>query len=288
MDLGLTTQTFSKQIGAREISVKGLLEKTPSFGMNFMEIRDNNGDYDLGMIRSLDDLAQEMGIRLSYGIKNELLTPEDESIFRGAVDRARILGKGTVIRMMASQDSLKSEAIKGYSQGQVEALVSVLKRFARVARENDLFLALENAREPLMGDRASYFGMGDLLERLEAAGISPTVGITFDPGNSMDLNLCKTPSKPDEVMRFLDTHSRFFHLVHLKCTQDGTVLPTIGDGDLGVKALLEGLEEREYGGCICLEIPGTGSLRQTEENLRASVEYLKSKRLDRFFPSMKA
>ncbi len=287
MDFGITTQTFSKQIGTGAVSLQGILEKIPTWGMNSMEIRDNDADCDLEMVGALNAFAQERGIRLSYGIKNELLKPEDESIFLGAVDRVKILGKGTVLRMMASQESLKPEGFKGYTQAHVDALVTVLKRFAQVAEENDLFLALENAREPLIGDGASYFGMGELLERLEAEGIAPPVGITFDPGNAMDVKLCKAPSQPGEVMRFLDKYNRFFHLVHLKCTREGSVLPAIGESDLDVKDLLEALEKKRYEGCICLELPGTDSLSQTEEHIGESIAYLGSEGLNRFFPSMK-
>ena len=144
-------------------------------------------------------------------------------------------------------------------------------------------MAPENAREPLMGDGVSYFGLGEFLAgTCLLCADSSAMKFTFDPANATTTSLCASPACGEEVLGFLETFRARIGLVHYKTTQGGVVQPVIGPGDVDHLRLLSRLHE-VYTGIFCLEIPGKGDLADTKADLVSSLKFLEKEGLLRFF-----
>ena len=278
MKLGITTNVFASQIKKNEITLEGVLNLASEIGMKSVEIRDDLCTLMLDEVRKLKEKADAKGLSLSYAIRTEMLATGDRALFEKGVLSASACGGRRVLRAMASQDALKVEGKKGYIREELDRLVKISNEYGEFAAKHQVLVAIEHAREPLFGDGRTYFGMSDLLERVEAGN----VGLTFDPANATNVSLCKASSTVGDVLRFVDMHLKRVFLVHYKTTKGGKGEPTIGDADIDHHMLFERLK-RGYDHVVCIEIPGTESLDLTRKNLRASLNYMKEKNLMGYF-----
>jgi hypothetical protein len=281
MKLGMTSNILAQPLKAGQIDLEGVLELARELRMRALEIRDDEVSLSLSRMEELKRKADSLGIQLTYAIKNDLFTPGDEDRFRQALDRASLLGEGTVMRMLLAQSVLKGK--KGYTREELGKLIGASCRYATYARGKEVIMAPEHAREPLMGDGLGYFGLGEYL-----AGTcllcedSSAIKFTFDPANATNTSLCLSPCGEEEVLGFLETFKSRLGLVHYKTTLQGMVQATIGKADVDHRRLLSRLQAA-YDGIFCLEIPGKADLEGTKADLLASLKYLEEEGLLSFF-----
>lgn len=272
MKLGFTSNIFGQCLKSGQIRLDELLSLGKEIGLKAMEIRDDEVSLSEGEVGDLKGKADGLGIQLTYAIKNDLLTPGDEEKFRKALDRACILGEWAVMRMLLAQSALKAK--KGYTREELGQLIGISCRYGTLAKEKKVLMAPEHAREPLMGDGVSYFGLGEYLAgTCLICADSSAIKFTFDPANATTTSLCTSPACGEEVLGFLETFQARIGLVHYKTTQGGVVQPVIGPGDVDHKRLLSRLHKL-YVGILCLEIPGKPDLASTQADFVSSLKFL--------------
>lgn len=276
MKLGITTNVYAGPLKNREVDLEGIVDLASKMSIKAVEIRDDAAALDEGRVRSLASRAREKGIVLSYGIKNDMMASTDRALFERGVKLASLCGPSCVLRILASQDALKAEGKGGYSPTDIETLKGTSETYGNLASASGVLVALENAREPLYGTGGS-FGMSDLIRGIK----SKSVGLTFDPANATNRSLCKSPSAENEVLRFVDELGSRFFLTHYKTTSNGATQAAIGDADVDNGRLLERLS-RVYHRVLCIEIPGSSTLKETTSSVQASLNYLRAKGLDRY------
>ena len=281
MKLGFTSNIFAQCIKSGQIRLDELLSLGKELGLKAMEIRDDEISLSEEEIRGLKGKADGLGMQLTYAIKNDLLTPGDEEKFRKALDRACLLGEWTVIRMLLAQSVLKGK--KGYTREELGQLIGISCRYGSYAKQKKVLMAPEHARDPLMGDGISYFGLGEYL-----AGTcllcedSSAIKFTLDPANATTTSLCASPACGEEVLGFLETFRARIGLIHYKTTQGGVVQPVIGPGDVDHQRLLSRLH-KVYTGIFCLEIPGKADVASTRADLVSSLKFLEGEELLQYF-----
>jgi sugar phosphate isomerase/epimerase len=257
--------------------LEGVLDLASGLGITAVEIRDDPASLEENRVRSIAAKARDKGLLLSYGIKNDMMAKADAELFEKGVRLASACGASCVLRIMASQDALKTEGKRGYSAADMEALKATTETYGKIASKSGVLVAIEHAREPLYS-AGGFYGISDLVQGVA----SRTVGLTFDPANATNKSLCKSPSTSSEVLKFVDEFGSRFHMVHYKTTRGGVVQPAIGDADTDNATLFERLS-KVYHGVLCVEIPGSPSLNDTSASLRASVDYLKAEKLVKYF-----
>jgi sugar phosphate isomerase/epimerase len=276
MKLGITTNVFAGPLRNREIELKGIIDLAPKFGMKAVEIRDDAASLDEVRVESLVSMARTNGLVLTYGIKNDMSLPEDRGVFERGVRLASLCGRDTVLRVLASQDSLKAEGKTGYSAAELERFISIAEKYGGLASASSVLVAIEHAREPLY--RAGrFFGMSDLMSGIK----TKSVGLTFDPANSTTKSLCRSPSTESEVLKFLEEFGSRIFITHFKTTRNGAVSAAISDADVDNQRLLESLS-KVYRGILCIEIPGAPTLNETMANLQASIDYIRLRGLSKY------
>ena len=205
-----------------------------------------------------------------------MMSGGDRDLFERGVRLASLCGRSTVLRMLASQDALRKAGKRGYSLADLEALKATLEAYGGVASASGVLRARENAREPLYGGEG-FFGMADLI-----SGAKPgDIGLTFDPANATTTSLCKSPSGEEEVLRFVDEFAPRVFITHYKTTKAGVVEAAIGDADVDNGKLLQTLSG-PYRGVLCVEIPGSPTLKETAASVQTSLDYLRAKGLYRY------
>ncbi|MDH7498962.1 MAG: hypothetical protein QHH30_01070 [candidate division NC10 bacterium] len=281
MRLGFTSNIFAQPLKSGQVTLKELLALGKEHRLRAMEIRDDEVRLSLQEVEDLKRTADGLGMQLTYAIKNDLLTPGDEEKFRAALERASLLGEWTVLRMLLAQSALKGK--KGYTREELGQLIGISCRYGSYAKEKKVIMAPEHAREPLMGDGVSFFGLGEYL-----AGTcllcedSSAIKFTFDPANATNLSLCTSPSCGEEVLGFLETFRARIALVHYKTTQGGAVQAVIGPADVENRRLLAQLQ-KGYAGIFCLEIPGKADLEGTKADLVSSLQFMEKEGLLSYF-----
>ena len=281
MKLGFTSNIFAQCLKSGQIRLDELLSLGKELGLKAMEIRDDEVSLSEGEVGDLKGKADGLGIQLTYAIKNDLLTPGDEEKFRKALDRACLLGEWAVMRMLLAQSALKAK--KGYTREELGQLIGISCRYGSLAKEKQVLMAPEHAREPLMGDGVSYFGLGEYLAgTCLICADSSAIKFTFDPANATTTSLCTSPACGEEVLGFLETFQARIGLVHYKTTQGGVVQPVIGPGDVDHKRLLSRLHKL-YTGILCLEIPGKPDLASTRADFVSSLKFLEGEGLLPYF-----
>jgi sugar phosphate isomerase/epimerase len=277
MKLGFTSNIFAQPLKSGQVKLDELLILGQGLGFRAMEIRDDEVALSPEAVQGLREKADGLGLSLSYAVKNDLLTPGDEERFGQALDRACLLGEWAVMRMLLAQSVLKGK--KGYTREELGQLIGISCRYGAMAKTKKILMAPEHAREPLMGDGSSYFGLGEYL-----AGTcllcedSSAIKFTFDPANATNTSLCTSPSCGEEVLGFLETFKARIGLVHYKTTQGGAVQAVIGPADVDHRRLFARLHEA-YAGVFCLEIPGKADLESTKADLVASLEFMEKEGL---------
>jgi sugar phosphate isomerase/epimerase len=275
MILGITTNVYAGPLKSHEIDLEGIIETAPGYSIRAIEIRDDLGSLDEARVRSLRSRAGDRGLVLSYGLRNDMFAEGDKALFERGVRLASLCGSGTVLRIVAAQDALKAEGKRGYTLAELERIRAITEEYGKIASGSDVLVAIENARDPLYGDRDSL-GMAELMRSVR----SKNVGLTFDPANATNKSLCKSPSSESDVFRYVDELGSRFFMTHYKTTREGVVQTSIGDADINNVSLLERLS-KVYKGILCIEIPGPATLKDTTSSVESSVSYLKSKGLFR-------
>jgi len=281
MRLGFTSNIFAQPLKSGQITLKELLSLGKEHRFRAMEIRDDEVGLSIQEVEDLKKTADGLGIQLTYAIKNDMLTPGDEEKHRAALERASLLGEWTVMRMLLAQSALKGK--KGYTREELGQLIGISCRYGAYAKEKKVIMAPEHAREPLMGDGVSFFGLGEYL-----AGTcllcedSSAIKFTFDPANATNASLCTSPSCGEEVLGFLETFRARIGLVHYKTTQGGAVQAVIGPADVENRRLLAQLQ-KAYAGIFCLEIPGKADLEGTKADLASSLQFMEREGLLSYF-----
>ena len=281
MRLGFTSNIFAQPLKSGQVQLRELLPLGKGLGFQAMEIRDEEVGLSPREVQDLKKAADGAGIQLTYAIKNDLLTEGDEEKFRAALERASLLGERAVMRMLLAQSALKAK--KGYSREELKRLIEISCGYASLAKEKKVLIAPEHAREPLMGDGASYFGLGEYL-----AGTCllcedfAYIKFTFDPANATNTSLCTSPSCGEEVLGFLETFKARIGLVHYKTTRGGAVQPVIGASDVDHRRLFSQLG-KAFAGIFCLEIPGKADLESTKADLVLSLKFMEGEVLFQYF-----
>src|ERR1700740_2637219 len=103
MKLGITTNVFAGPLKNKEVDLEGIISLASSWRLRSVEIRDDIAALGEPRVKSLVSLAQDYGLILSYGIKNDMMSPDDKPLFERAAKLASLCGTGTIIRMLASQ-----------------------------------------------------------------------------------------------------------------------------------------------------------------------------------------
>ncbi len=283
MRLGFTTNIFAEALRSGEANLGGLIELAEEEGFSAIEVRDDGASVPSGELKGFVKDAAARGIEISYAIKNDMFHADDRSLVAEGIERAAICGEGTVLRILAAPSALATSDKKGYTRAELERVVSVSADYAAVAREKEVSIAIENTREPLYGDGATWFGMHDILDALESSGSMPgNLGLAFDGANAVFKSLCRAPAEPGRVLEFLAQHRQYVALVHYKTTRNGELTPVIADADIDNEALFEELGEG-YDGVVCLEIPPAPDLAVCRRNVETSLDYLRKAGLFGYF-----
>ena len=276
MKLGITTNVYAGPLKSHEIELEGIIDLAPSLSIRVVEIRDDLASLEEARVKSLVSRAREKGLALTYAIRNDMMAGGDKALFERGAKLASLCGTDCVLRILASQDSLKAEGKQGYSSTDLQKLKSTSEVYGGIASASGVLVAIEHARDPLYGT-GGYFGISDLIRGVQ----SKSVGLTFDPANATNKSLCKSPSTERDVLRFIDELGTRIFMTHYKTTSNGAVQSTLGDADVDNARLLETLS-RVYHGVLCIEIPGSATLKETNASLQASVSYLREKGLFRY------
>jgi len=254
MKLGFTTAVFEKELQDKEVTLQDIVEFAQLNRFGAMELREGCvEDYDG---EALHQLAKLYGkIHFTYAIKNNCLDERDEEKVRSAIVLSASLSDEPILRLVADGEIIKNEK-RRYSSKEKGEIADKLKIYADVARRRGVMLGLENAREP----------MEDIKYIIDQVS-SPSVGITFDPGNLTSIAIVREdPLKALESLRVSE-----IKLVHLKQTINGEAQTHISDGDINIKELLDRLNSMGYKGIICLE---PKSAKGCRDGLKSSIEYM--------------
>lgn len=276
MKLGITTNVYAGPLKNREIELEGIIDLAPGLSIRAVEIRDDAASLDEGRVRSLVSRASEKGLTVSYAIKNDMIAAGDKALFERGVKLASLCGQNSVLRILASQDALKAEGKLGYGSTDLETLKATAGAYGSVASASGVLVAIEHARDPLYGV-GGFFGISDLVRGVN----SKSVGLTFDPANATNRSLCKSPSTEKEVLGFVDEFGTRIFMTHYKTTSNGVVQSALGDADVDNSRLLERLS-KVYRGVLCIEIPGSPALKDTNASVQSSINYLRAKGLFRY------
>jgi sugar phosphate isomerase/epimerase len=276
MILGITTNVYAGPLKNHEIDLERIIDSAPSYSIRAVEIRDDGAALDETRVRSLKSRASNSGLVLSYGIKNDMLTEGDMTLFEKGARLASLCGERTVLRIVSGQEALKQEGKKGYTSAELQRLSAIAESYGQIASNVGVLVAIENARDPLYGI-GEGLGMAELTRSIK----SKNVGLTFDPANATNKSLCKSPSSEAQVLKFIDDFGPRIFMTHYKTTSNGAVQSSISDSDTNNASLLDRLS-RVYKGILCIEIPGSATLKDTNSSLEASMAYLRDKGLSKY------
>jgi sugar phosphate isomerase/epimerase len=274
--LGITTNVYAGPLKNHEIDLERIIDSAPSYSIRAVEIRDDGAALDETRVRSLKSRASNSGLTLSYGIKNDMLMEGDMTLFEKGARLASLCGERTVLRIVSGQEALKQEGKKGYTPAELQRLSAIAESYGQIASNVGVLAAIENARDPLYGMGESQ-GMAELTRSIK----SKNVGLTFDPANATNKSLCKSPSTEAQVLKFIDDFGPRIFMTHYKTTSNGVVQSSIGDADTNNASLLDRLS-KVYKGVLCIEIPGSATLKDTNASLEASIAYLRDKGLFKY------
>ena len=269
--LGLTTKTFMKLIDKKVISHEEILQWAADKGFKWIEVRDNDAGMDKARLEGLLSLAKEHGLRLHYAWDGgDLLTEEDEILFRKGIMNAAVFGSGTCSRITLSVNSFKVGNFKrGYSKEEFDRLCNVILRYEKIAAEHYITIVYENAYESVEGDGKTFFGMRELMNAV------PGMKITFDPGNFMNKEQVKTTYRWAEVRDFYMEFKSRIPYIHLKSTKNNVLIEKLAiDGDIDYSILFENSSPIDL---FCIELPGIEDLEQCKANIEEAYSLITKK-----------
>lgn len=265
--IGLTTSTFKNFIKNEEITLEEIIEWSRQIGFSLIEIRDSQMMMSHEYLLQLKERANHLNVQLHYAWDAiDLLAPDDQ-LFYNAIEKACILGKNGYARVLIAHEHIRDEPVKkGYTQGEVEKIVPVMRRYIEYAKMKGITLCFENSFEPLQGDGYTYSGMSELLSRVK------DMMTTFDPGNFTNQQQVRVVPTSSSILEYVRTFKRQIPYFHIKTTLRHHLLPYIDftdDFDLNIL-----MKELANVAVICLELPSDETLKKTKENFRRSIGFL--------------
>lgn len=262
--LGLATNTFRQVLRAGELNERELIAWAAGRGFSWVELRDTNVEKIPEELEEIRELADALGVRIHYAWDNSDTLSVDDKFLKG-MDNAAIFGPGTCCRVLIAPGGVSGQ--RGYTAGQMEKIIPVLRTYGKRAKELGIHLCFENAMEPLSGDGESYYGMSEILSAV------PDICATLDAANATSSTTMVNPSQEE----ILDYYRRFRDQIfyyHLKVTRQHEVLDTVeAEGDFSFRALFDafsGNPEMK----ICLEIPQQSNLRKMLSCVERSLQVL--------------
>ncbi|WP_371381209.1 hypothetical protein [Sporomusa aerivorans] len=273
-DFGLTTGTFISFIKSNETTQEQIIEWAYSKGFSWVEVRDPAVAMSSDYLQSIQELGRRLGLRLHYAWDTiDLLQPDDQLFYRG-VENALVFGENTYSRVLAAPWHIKNVPDKkGYNQNEFKLISQLVEQYTQYAQAKGVVLCFENAFEPLRGDNCQYFGMSELLERIQ------DMNTVFDPGNYANQVQVRVLPSAEELLAFVRKYKRQIPYFHIKTTAAHSLLPYItSTDDYDMEALFREMAEVSNA-LFCLELPPGKTLQETQENIAKSIEFLQSSEL---------
>lgn len=180
------------------------------------------------------------------------------------IPRAKVIG-ADVMRVVGSSLMFRHEP----HGPQIEALTKMFKEAVKVAKDNDVKLAVENHID---------FTSDEILQLLQEVS-SEYLGLNFDTGNFLRLL--------DDPVKGMEKLAKYVYATHVKdLYPDKNVSPTewyffagvpVGEGLIDNEALARLLKSAGYAGFLAVEIdhPHTEWTNREEEAVELSVKDLK-------------
>ena len=268
--LGLATNTYKQVLSSGELSVRELIAWAAGRGFSWVELRDPDVEMTPEELEAIHKLADDLGVRIHYAWDNTDTLSPDERFLKG-MDNAAVFGPGTCCRVLIAPGAVSGH--KGYTAGQMEMIIPVLKAYGKRAKELGIHLCFENAMEPLFGDGETYFGMSEVLSAV------PDICATLDAANATGSATLVNPCQ-EEILNYYRSFRDQIIYYHLKMTRHHTLLDTVeAEGDFSVKALFDAFSENP-GMKICLEIPQQPTLMKVMSCVERSLQVLEEIRKD--------
>ena len=179
--------------------------------------------------------------------------------FQASLEAARVVGSGTPrLRLV---DSTRFDS----SWGTVEDLPPVATGVAQLARDSarqGVHLFLDSVWQPI---RSMALVVREARKALGSEEAS-YLGLCVDPISSMRADPASDPVAEVEALPV-----EYISAVHIEQTRNGYTLPSVADGDLDYRRLLQVLKNKGYEDLAILEVPAG---EEAFENFRESVEYV--------------
>jgi L-ribulose-5-phosphate 3-epimerase len=180
-----------------------------------------------------EDYSTLESIKVTGGVVPDASWQQNHNLFLGAVIATAKLG----VKYLSMHAGFIDESNKAY----VEKVYSRIRDLANVAADNGVILLLETGQE-------SAKDLRHFLETLD----HQSVGVNFDPANM----ILYDKGDPIEAVRVLSPWIRHLHVKDATRTKKpgtwGAEVPW-GDGQVGVKRLLDVLDEVGFEGAMAIE-----------------------------------
>jgi Sugar phosphate isomerases/epimerases len=266
--LGFTTQTFMKLIETNAMSTGEALKWAAACGFSWVEVRDPFIGFSKKYISDLIGLGDSLGLKLHYAWDTcNLLDAGNADILEKGLNNAAVFGEGTFSRVtIAYQNIIDIPWKLGYTKEEFDKLRIAIKKCIHMADAKGIKIVFENGGEPLYGDQAGYYGIGELLDEI------PDMKLAFDPANLLNKQETRAVPRWDEVIEFSCKFKDQIPYMHVKATKDNILLDNlILDGDIDYHGLMGCVRD---GTMICLELPSISDKELCMKNVLDAMHLL--------------
>ncbi len=269
---GFTTVVFIKYLPVSQENAIKLIDYAQRRGFPWIELRDPNGILSPNECKQLALYARSKNIEVGYAIHKGLLDDDFWKTFNHGVINAGYFDGPRIIRACAGgKEFMADDQKKGWNSKELTELVSRANKAGAIAKSRGLQLVLENGMEALEGDGNNYFGLNDLLSR-----VNSDVYWQCDSANMFGVS--RVVTKPERAEAFLNQFVDRMRYIHLKTSKDAVAQPVLGDSDLDLEVFLAAMSANDVP-YIAIELAGTTSKENTYESIEKSLEYLKKRGL---------
>ncbi len=266
--LGFSTQNFLSCMPVGVDNIRDLLDYAANEGYAFIELRDPMANLPPKDCKVLAEHAGNKEVEVLYEMHMDMFHPEFHEVFDRAVRNTAIFGKPGILRSIMSWSEFTADEGKtGWTQQELDHLVSMADRCTTEAGKQNVQFILENIIEPWFGNEGGY-GLADLFQE------TSRIGLQFDSANPF-LPSCRGPADPDDVGEFLGQIGDRWLTTHLKCGKDGAFQPALDDNPLPFQKIFSLMSQNEVR-YAALELLSVDDKQACFDNHRKSIVYLAS------------
>jgi sugar phosphate isomerase/epimerase len=271
LKFGFCTQIFLKPLPPSVANMKKIIDFAEEQGYSWIELRDAGADLTFDECKQIAAYARSKKIEVGYAMGAGLQDSNFWELFGKSVGNASLFdGPRTVRTAFAGEDFLKDEKKKAWTLQEASRVIDIANQAANQAKAFGLTHVVENGRETLKGDGVTSFGTTEIF-----ANVNSNLGLQSDVANFFTSS--RTLPKPEDAKAFLERFGKKLRYIHLKTsTKEHKTTPVLTDSELDFDFVFSILTKNKVP-YVAIEIDGQATFEQCANNLKQSVEYLKTK-----------